>query len=147
MCIISSWSPSLAAIPFHSACKTMLFSVADQSVTLPPDLTWQPFKRVTFSGVIGCCSHISKQMLSIPHNRQRVCKAFRRNKGLNRSYRNCKECCEYAQYRIHFSVGTEYFDPSKEKLPAIVTVDFIPYLIEFDFKMTTKKCFIPIYRF
>jgi len=52
----------------------MLFSLADQSVTLPPDLTRQPFKCVTFSGVTGCCSQISKHMLSIPCNRQRLYK-------------------------------------------------------------------------
>lgn len=88
-------------------------------------------------------------MLSIPlkqaENVQGI--TVRRKNDLNRSYRNCKEYYEYAQYWIHFSVGTEYFDTSKEKLPAIVTVDFIPYLIEFDFKIKTKKYFIPIHTF
>jgi len=44
-------------------------------------------------------------------------------------------------------VGTEYFEMSEEKLPAIAMVNFIPYLTEFDFKMTTKKNFILIHRF
>lgn len=35
----------------------------------------------------------------------------------------------------------------KNYLLQSITVDFIPYLIEFDFKMTTKKYFIPIHRF
>lgn len=42
---------------------------------------------------------------------------------------------------------TEYFDMSKEKLPAIFAVDFILYLIEFYFKMTTKNYYTPIHRF
>lgn len=41
----------------------------------------------------------------------------------------------------------EYFDRSKEKLPSRVAVDFIPYVIEFNFQMTAKKYFIALRRF
>lgn len=41
----------------------------------------------------------------------------------------------------------EYYDMSKEKWPSRVAVDFIPYVIEFNFQMTTKKYFIALHRF
>lgn len=45
------------------------------------------------------------------------------------------------------SVWEWNYDRSKEKLPSRVSVDFIPYVIEFNFQMTTKKYFTALHGF